>query len=83
METPTIYHIRVKGHLDLHWADWFDGLTLTHQDNGETLLAGPVLDQASLYGLLLEIHNLNLTLLSVDRGEGVHPSPASPAASPD
>jgi hypothetical protein len=83
METLTIYHIRVKGHLDLHWADWFDGLTITHQENGETLLAGPIIDQAALYGLLLKVHNLNLTLLSVNRGEVVPPSPAGPAASPD
>lgn len=69
METTIIYHIRVKGHLDLHWAEWFDGLAITHEANGETLLSGPVIDQAALYGLLLKIHNLNLTLLSVNRVE--------------
>jgi hypothetical protein len=67
METSIIYHIRVKGHLDLHWSDWFDGLTISHEINGETTLSGPVVDQAALYGLLLKIHNLNLTLLAVNR----------------
>lgn len=69
METPTIYHIRVKGQLDLHWSDWFDGLTITHTATGETILAGPVVDQAALYGLLLKIRNLNLPLLAVKRIE--------------
>ena len=65
METPTIYTIRVKGHLDLYWADWFDGLTISHQESGETLLTGPVVDQAALFGLLLKIRDLNLPLLAV------------------
>lgn len=67
METSIIYHIRVKGHLDLHWVEWFDGLTITHEVNGETLLSGPVVDQAALYGLLLKIRDLNLTLLAVNQ----------------
>jgi hypothetical protein len=69
METPIIYCIRIKGHLDPHWTDWFDGLAITHQDGGETLLTGPVVDQAALYGILLKLHNLNLTLLAVSRVE--------------
>ncbi len=69
METPTIYHIRVKGQLDLHWSEWFDGLSITHTAAGETILAGPVVDQAALYGLLLKIRNLNLPLLAVKRIE--------------
>jgi hypothetical protein len=67
METLTIYCIRVKGHLDPHWTDWFDGLTITHQADGETLLTGPVVDQAALHGLLLKIRDLNLPLLAVTR----------------
>lgn len=67
MGTPTIYSIRVKGHLDPHWGDWFDGLAITHEANGEALLCGPVTDQAALYGILLKLRNLNLPLLAVNR----------------
>ena len=67
METLITYHIRVKGHLDLHWAEWFDGLTISHEANGETLLSGPVVDQAALYGTLLKLRSLNLSLLSVNQ----------------
>lgn len=49
---PLIYQIRIKGHLDRKWADWFSGLSITSLDNGETLLTGPVLDQAALHGRL-------------------------------
>ena len=49
---PMIYQIRLEGHLGLHWTDWFEGLTLTLEDNGETLFTGPVIDQAALYGLV-------------------------------
>jgi hypothetical protein len=69
METPTIYHIRAKGQLDLQWSDWFDGLSITHTASGDTILAGPVVDQAALYGLLLKIRDLNLPLLAVNRIE--------------
>ncbi len=69
METSITYHIRVKGHLDLHWAEWFDHLVITHEANGETLLSGQVTDQAALYGILLKLHNLNLSLLSVNQVE--------------
>jgi hypothetical protein len=60
-----IYHIYVKGHLDLAWAADFDGLTLRHLDNGVTLLAGPVADQAALHGFLARIRDLGLPLLAV------------------
>ena len=73
MTTPSLYQIKVKGHLDRQWSEWFDGLTITHEGNGETSLSGPVVDQAALYGLLLKIRNLNLTLLSVNLLE---PDPA-------
>ena len=61
----TSYQIRFKGHLDLSWATWFDGLTITHEANGETALTGPLPDQAALYGILEKARNLNLALVSV------------------
>jgi len=66
---PVYYVIRVRGHLDPRWAEWFEGLTLTHTEAGETVLAGPVADQATLHGLLVRIRDLNLTLISVTRVE--------------
>ena len=73
MKTSSIYQIRVKGHLEAEWSDWFDGMRITHLENSETLLAGPVADQAALFGVLNKINSLNLRLLSVqivelDRG---------------
>ena len=65
----TIYCICVKGHLDPKWSDWFEGLTLRHEPNGETTLTGPIVDQAALHGVLLKISNLSLTLISVNRIE--------------
>src|SRR5215472_17578384 len=62
---PMIYQIRIEGHLGHEWADWFEGLTLTLEDNGETLLTGPVVDQAALYGLLRKVRDLGIPLLSV------------------
>jgi len=67
------YQITVKGHLDNRWANWFEGLTITREDNGETLLTGPVVDQAALHGLLRKVRDLGLPLLSVTR---VRPSQA-------
>ena len=63
---PTGYQIRVKGHLGRQWADWFGGLTVTLEDNGDTLLTGPVVDQAALHGLLKKVRDLGVTLLSVN-----------------
>ena len=60
-----LYEIRIKGHLDDKWADWFEGLTITRADNGETLLRGPVVDQAALHGVLRKVRDLGLPLLSV------------------
>ncbi len=60
-----VYQIRIRGHLDCQWTDWFEGLTITLEDNGDTLLAGPVADQAVLHGLLRKVRDLGMLLLSV------------------
>jgi hypothetical protein len=70
---PMIYQIRIKGHLGRHWTDWFEGLTITALDNGETLLTGPVVDQAALHGLLRKVRDGGMPLVSVMR---VKPNPA-------
>jgi hypothetical protein len=64
---PMVYQFRIKGHLSPHWIEWFEGLTITLEDNGETLLRGPVVDQAALHGLLRKVRDLGLPLLSVNR----------------
>ncbi len=64
---PCIYTIRVEGHLSERWSEWFAGLTLTHTDTGDTLLSGPVVDQAALHGLLARIRDLNLTLVALEQ----------------
>ncbi len=66
-EGPEPYEIRIEGHLDHRWAGWFDGLTLTLEDNGDTLLTGPVVDQAALHGLLRKVRDLGMPLVSVRR----------------
>jgi hypothetical protein len=60
-----VYQIRVRGHLERQWTDWFGGLTITLEDNGDTLLSGPVVDQAALHGLLKKVRDLGLPLISV------------------
>ena len=65
----TVYEIRVQGQLDTHWSDWFNGLEVAPQENGETLITGPLPDQAALFDMLLKVFNLKLTLLSVRRVE--------------
>ena len=62
---PVVYQIRIKGHLGSQWTDWFEGLTITLEDNGDTLLTGPVIDQAALHGLLKKVRDLGMPLLSV------------------
>jgi hypothetical protein len=66
MDTPTLYQIRVKGHLDETLASWFENFTISNQEDGDTLLTGPIQDQAALHGILNRISNLGLTLVSVN-----------------
>jgi hypothetical protein len=66
-DQPMVYQIRIKGHLGRQWTDWFGGLTITLEDNGDTLLTGPVVDQAALHGLLRQVRDLGMPLLSVNR----------------
>jgi hypothetical protein len=72
-DDPGRYEIRLKGHLDSRWAAWFDGLTLTHDSDGTTIIHGPVTDQAALYGLLQKTRDLGLPLISVTYVEPGHP----------
>ena len=65
---PEYYEIKIKGRLDPLWSDWFSGLELTHLDRDETMLSGPLPDQAALHGLLERVRDLNLTLISVTSG---------------
>ncbi|GHO88379.1 hypothetical protein [Dictyobacter formicarum] len=60
-----MYEICVKGHLDQNWSEWFDGMTFTYKEDRDTVITGPVIDQAALHSLLVKIYDLNLTLLSV------------------
>src|SRR5687768_11466157 len=62
---PLVYQIRIKGHLRREWTDWFGGMTITLEDNGDALLTGPVIDQAALHGLLRKVRDLGLPLVSV------------------
>lgn len=64
---PMVYEIKVEGQLGDQWADWFGGATITLEDNGDTLITGPVVDQAALYGLLKKVRDLGMVLVSVKR----------------
>lgn len=74
-DDPGHYEIRIKGHLANRWADWFEGMTITREDNGETLLTGLVIDQAALHGLLRKVRDLGMPLVSV-----IHVKPEPPQA---
>jgi len=64
---PRVYQIRLKGHLGREWTHWFEGLAITALDTGETLLTGPVVDQAALHGVLRKVRDVGIPLLSVNR----------------
>ncbi len=66
---PAIYQIRIKGHLDSLWKDWFEGLAIILEEDGNTLLSGPLIDQAALHGVLKKVRDLGMILISVNRVE--------------
>lgn len=70
---PVVYQIRIESHLGREWTDWFEGMTITLEDDGDTLLTGPVIDQAALHGLLKKVRDLGMPLVSV--------SPVEPGSS--
>jgi hypothetical protein len=72
----SVYNIRVKGHLDGGWSEWFDGLQITNSENGVAVLSGEIVDQAALHGVLNKVRNLNLPLISVT---SVDPDQQEPA----
>jgi hypothetical protein len=72
---PMVYQIRLEGHLGRQWTDWFGGLAITLETNGDTLLTGPVADQAALFGLLRKARDLGMPLISVTR---VRPGQTNP-----
>ena len=67
LDRPMVYQIRIKGHLGSQWSEWFGGLSITLEDNGDTLLTGPVEDQAALHGLLRNVRDLGMPLISAVR----------------
>ena len=70
-----VYEIRMKGHLDESWSEWFEGLTITHLESGEAILSGEIADQAALHGVLSKVRDLNLPLIAVS---GVDPERQDP-----
>ncbi len=64
---PMVYQVRIEGHLGRQWADWFDGMTIALDEDGDTLITGPVIDQAALFGLLKKVRDLGIPLISVTR----------------
>jgi hypothetical protein len=64
---PVVYQIRIEGHLGQRWTNWFEGMIITLEDNGDTLLTGAVIDQAALFGLLKKVRDLGMPLISVIR----------------
>ena len=80
---PGVYEIRIKGHLDDRWAGRFEGMTITREDSGETLLSGPIVDQAALHGWLRKVRDLALPLVSVMEVEPNHANGPAVNADPD
>jgi hypothetical protein len=75
MTKPLLYAIRVRGHLNCGWSQWLEDLTISHEPNGDTLMTGPVRDQAALFGVLMRIRDLGMTLIAVhqiDQEERFH-----------
>lgn len=68
-DEPKIFQIRIQGHLGQQWAGWFDGLTIVLEEDGNTLLSGPVIDQSALHGILKKIRDLGMPLLAVNQVE--------------
>jgi hypothetical protein len=73
----SFYKIRVKGHLDERWSDWFDGLEITNLENGEAMLSGDIVDQAALHGVLARVRDRNLALVAVSSVGPQHQDPAT------
>lgn len=69
MDEAVVYAIRLQGHLDPRWSEWFDGMQIIHEPNGETLLQGAVADQTALHGLLAKVRDLGMPLLAVTRSD--------------
>lgn len=74
------YEIRIEGHLDAQWQDWFDGMSITWEENGDTLLTGSIIDQAALFGLLKKVPDLGMPLVSLHRVEPGKPDVPSPSS---
>ena len=70
-----VYQIRIEGHLGQQWIDWFDGLAITLEEDGDTLLTGPVIDQAALHGLLKKVRDLGMSLISISRVQSNETNP--------
>lgn len=68
-EKARIYQIRIEGQLDQQWTDWFEGVSITRQEDGTTILTGPIVDQSALHGLLKKVRDLGMPLVSVNRIE--------------
>jgi len=69
MHTPMFYEIRVQGHIGESWSSWFEGMSIRHEESGETVLSGPLVDEAALHGVLMRIADLGLPLIEVKRKE--------------
>jgi hypothetical protein len=76
------YEIRVQGRIDQHWSEWFEGLTISYDANDNTVLRGPLVDEAALYGVLNKVHDLTLPLLAVNRVADDRAEPESHEAKP-
>jgi hypothetical protein len=75
-----LYEVRIKGHLNDRWSAWFGGLSITLEEDGDTLLTGPVIDQAALHGLLKKVRDLGLPLISVNHVKSDQGDVAQPGA---